>query len=75
MAVPRGILRGGSIDYGYGFFTIGTYLTHTGEWDGEVTELAMDSGNGLDWVILTNSGGVGRTNIDAIRRIIFSTTF
>lgn len=59
-------------DYGYGFQVDHNYYGHTGEWDGFETELVIDTGRHLEWVILTNSGTPGRNHINAINALIRS---
>lgn len=59
-------------DYGYGFQVAHNYYGHTGEWDGFETELVVDTGRHLEWIILTNSGKSGRNHINAINTLIRS---
>lgn len=70
----RGTLRGGGA-YGYGFGISGDYIAHDGQWDGFETEVVISSRAGIEWAMLTNSGNVGRSHIEAINRIISTTPF
>lgn len=59
-------------NYGYGFQVWGDYYGHGGQWDGYETDLAVNRRNGVSWAILTNSGSVGRANIEAVKQLIYA---
>lgn len=60
----------GFVSYGYGFIVDENFYGHSGQWDGFETELAIDTGRRIEWVILTNSGALGRNHINAIHALI-----
>jgi CubicO group peptidase (beta-lactamase class C family) len=70
---PRSTISGAA--YGYGFGIFGDDLEHDGQWDGFETEILINAHTGIGWAILTNSGSAGRNHINAIRQIIYTTSF
>jgi D-alanyl-D-alanine carboxypeptidase len=75
MMVARGTLKGTNIEYGYGFAIQGNTFKHSGEWDGFMTQMVIDRGAGIEYVILTNSGSAGWQKIIGIEHIILTTLF
>lgn len=73
MSQPHGTLNGASMGYGFGIS--GDALSHLGEWDGFESEMLINFSSGIDSIILSNAGSVGRTKMTAIMRIIYSTKF
>lgn len=75
MSVARSFYPGNKVGYGYGFGVSNDYISHQGEWDGFETEMAIKKAQDIAFVILTNSGSVGRGHANAIRAIIYTTSF
>lgn len=55
---------------GLGFFLTSYGVGHHGEWDGFYTLMAIDTRRNRAWVVLTNSGSPGRTQMLDIDRIV-----